>query len=161
MDFPIVPFVEVSCEKDFAEAANQFEYPFYLKKRCNSTFESRLITTDADLESVDILQGSNLYYGEQHVDFEKEVSVVVVSCQNGPLIYPITEIMKNKESTEIITVTPANVTSEIASEINILSKRAVSALSGFGVHSVHFFVGKDGTLYLHKIVPRYYTLDCL
>ena len=101
---------------------------------------------------------------ESKVDFERELSVLVVRSAEGEhCLYPVVE---NRHEAGILrmTVIPATVSSEVISKASELARRAVEALNGVGVFCVELFQLRGDRLLINEIAPRphnsgHYTLD--
>jgi 5-(carboxyamino)imidazole ribonucleotide synthase len=101
---------------------------------------------------------------EQFVDFERELSVLVVRADDGEYrIYPVVE---NRHERGILreTVAPASISAVMAARAAELAIQAVVALEGVGVFCVELFQTGAGELFINEIAPRphnsgHYTLD--
>ena len=101
---------------------------------------------------------------ESMVDYVRELSVLVVQSANGDhCLYPVVE---NRHEAGIlrVTVAPAVVSSEVATQAKDLALRAVEALGGTGVFCVELFQLRGDRLLINEIAPRphnsgHYTLD--
>lgn len=101
---------------------------------------------------------------ESKVDFERELSVLVVRSANGDhRLYPVVE---NRHEAGILrlTVVPAVVSPEVVTKAKELALRAVEALGGIGVFCVELFQVRGDRLLINEIAPRphnsgHYTLD--
>lgn len=101
---------------------------------------------------------------ESMVEFERELSVLVVrSSDGGHCAYPVVE---NRHVSGIlrVTVAPAAVSSDVASQASALALSAVELLDGIGVFCVELFQLLGGTLLINEIAPRphnsgHYTLE--
>lgn len=101
---------------------------------------------------------------EQFVDFERELSVLVVRADGGELrIYPVVE-NRHEQGILRVTLVPAAVSSEVAARAAGLAAQAVAALKGVGIFCVELFHTRGGDLLINEIAPRphnsgHYTLD--
>lgn len=101
---------------------------------------------------------------ESMVDFERELSVLVVrAADGGHCVYPVVE---NRHEAGILRMTsvPAPVSTEVALQASRLALRAVEALAGVGVFCVELFQLRGGGLLINEVAPRphnsgHYTLD--
>lgn len=101
---------------------------------------------------------------ESLVDFERELSVLVVRSADGEsCVYPVVE---NRHEAGILrmTVVPAAVSQEVASLAKDLAHRAVEWLGGVGVFCVELFLLPGNRLLINEIAPRphnsgHYTMD--
>ncbi|HXV68427.1 MAG TPA: 5-(carboxyamino)imidazole ribonucleotide synthase [Nitrospira sp.] len=101
---------------------------------------------------------------EQFVEFERELSVLVVRDDGGRCrTYPVVE-NRHEQGILRVTLVPAAVSSEVASRAADLSAQAVAALNGVGIFCVELFHAGAGDLLVNEIAPRphnsgHYTLD--
>jgi 5-(carboxyamino)imidazole ribonucleotide synthase len=101
---------------------------------------------------------------ETFVDFERELSVLVVRGQDGDSrIYPVVE-NQHEQGILRLTLVPSTVAPSVAAEAADLAGRAVKALNGVGVFCVELFQTAGGHLVINEIAPRphnsgHYTLD--
>ncbi|MEQ1794493.1 MAG: 5-(carboxyamino)imidazole ribonucleotide synthase [Nitrospira sp.] len=101
---------------------------------------------------------------ESLVDFERELSVLVVRSADGKYcVYPVVE---NRHESGILrlTMVPATVSSAVMSQASDLACRAVAALNGVGVFCVELFHLGEDRLVINEIAPRphnsgHYTLN--
>lgn len=101
---------------------------------------------------------------EETVDFERELSVLVVRGQDGDQrVYPVVE---NRHEGGILrlSVVPAGISDGLSQQAADLAMRAVRALNGVGVFCVELFHARTGALLINEIAPRphnsgHYTLD--
>jgi len=100
---------------------------------------------------------------EQFVDFERELSVLVIRGGDGECRrFPVVE---NRHERGILRLTqvPASLPSDIAGKASDLAATAVEALQGVGVFCVEMFHSPQG-FFINEIAPRphnsgHYTLD--
>lgn len=101
---------------------------------------------------------------EEWLDFEKELSLVVVrGVQGETQVYPLVENL-HQDGILRQTAVPAGVSSTTASEAAALAERLVSNLDGIGVFCLELFLMRDGRLLINEVAPRphnsaHYTLD--
>lgn len=101
---------------------------------------------------------------ESMVDFERELSVLVVRGEDGEQrVYPVVE---NQHENGILrhSLVPARIVPALSDRASDLVVHAVSALNGVGVFCVELFQTRGGDLLINEIAPRphnsgHYTLD--
>ncbi len=101
---------------------------------------------------------------EQFVEFERELSVLVVRDNGGiDRVYPVAE---NRHEQGILrkTVVPAPIPRHVAEKAVAIAREAVSVLKGDGVFCVELFQLHGENLLINEIAPRphnsgHYTLD--
>lgn len=101
---------------------------------------------------------------ESMVEFERELSVLVVRGQDGDQrVYPVVE---NRHEGGILrmSVVPAGISDGLSQQAADLAMQAVRALKGAGVFCVELFQARSGALLINEIAPRphnsgHYTLD--
>lgn len=101
---------------------------------------------------------------ESFVNFERELSVLVVRGEGGECrIYPVVE-NRHEQGILRVTLVPSTVSSDVAARAAELAGQAVTALNGVGVFCVELFQAAAGDLLINEIAPRphnsgHYTLD--
>ena len=101
---------------------------------------------------------------ESMVEFERELSVLVARSADGEhCVYPVVE---NRHVSGILrmTVAPAAVSPDVATQASALALRAVEMLGGVGVFCVELFHLRGDCLLINEIAPRphnsgHYTLE--
>jgi 5-(carboxyamino)imidazole ribonucleotide synthase len=101
---------------------------------------------------------------EPRLDFERELSVLVVRGEGGDCrVYPVAD---NCHEAGILrlTLVPAPIPAATAEQAADVARRAVSALDGVGIFCVELFQMRNGDLLINEIAPRphnsgHYTLD--
>ncbi len=92
--------------------------------------------------------------GEALVDFALEMSVIVARGLDGSM--RAFDAVENRHRGGILDVTlaPARVTDEIASEARRLALRTADAIGIVGLLAVEMFVDRDGRVLVNEIAPR-------
>lgn len=91
---------------------------------------------------------------ESHVDFEREVSVVLARDVGGRIaFYPVAE---NTHRHHVLHVTrvPARISPALAAQAESVAARIAGALEYVGVMAVELFVTRQGQLLVNEIAPR-------
>lgn len=168
---PVLPFIGIESPEQLTEALKQIGMPA-LCKTATFGYDGKgqwSIRRDSDIESLNqSLQGAARpaprYILEQFVDFQRELSVVVVVGENGQSrIYPVVE-NRHERGILRLTLAPSTIPSEVAAKAAELAGRAVALLRSIGVFCVELFHTSGGHLFINEIAPRphnsgHYTLD--
>ncbi|MBH0188076.1 MAG: 5-(carboxyamino)imidazole ribonucleotide synthase [Nitrospira sp.] len=170
-DLPVVPFIAIAAPVQLAEAAKQIGLPA-LCKTATSGYDGKgqwPIRRNSDVDEVartlqTIERPASRWILEQLVEFERELSVLVVRGANGECrTYPVVE---NHHECGILrmTLAPATVSLQVAARASDLARQAVDVLKGVGVFCVELFHTADDRLFINEIAPRphnsgHYTLD--
>lgn len=101
---------------------------------------------------------------EEFIPFERELAVIAARSESGEIaVYPVTETyQKNQVCTW--TITPAEVTAEIATVVKAIASRILEQLEVIGVLGIEFFLTTEQRVLVNEIAPRthnsgHYTLD--
>lgn len=163
--FNIPKFVEVNSIDDLQKGFELFGKKAMLKLS-RGGYDGRgnfALDKKSDLESIyDKLRGNEMFL-EEWVDFEKELSVMVVRGLNGEMkSYPVVENI-HWESILDTTLVPAQVSVAVAGEAKKVAERVVLELNGVGVFGIEMFLYK-GKIFINEIAPRvhnsgHYTIE--
>jgi 5-(carboxyamino)imidazole ribonucleotide synthase len=167
---PVSTFLAIESPDHLAETVQRVGLPAVCKT-ATSGYDGKgqwLIRRHSDVEPVaQAMRGAagqgSRWILEQFVEFEREVSVLVVRGENGECqIFPVVE---NVHEGGILRMTqaPSSLPSAMAGRATDLAGKAVSVLNGIGVFCVEFFHTPDN-LFINEIAPRphnsgHYTLD--
>jgi 5-(carboxyamino)imidazole ribonucleotide synthase len=166
---PVAPFVAVRTAGDL-RAASDIGFPC-LCKTATSGYDGKgqwLISTTQEMGRIEELlrehAGRGPWVLEGFLQFEKELSVLVVRAVNGERrVYPVVE---NRHEAGILRATwvPADIESRMAEQASALAAAVVDALEGVGVFCIEMFLMPDGRLLVNEVAPRphnsgHYTLD--
>ncbi len=104
---------------------------------------------------------------EDHVPFEKELSVIVARNASGAMVtYPATECEFNAEANLVeYLFSPANISPGIEAESQRIAREVIEKLDMVGILAVEFFLTTDGKLLVNEIAPRphnsgHHTIEC-
>lgn len=156
-------FLEVKDLKTAKEAFIKIGAPCILKT-CSGGYDGKgqwKIVKEDDFNNV---EWKNIeYILEKMIDFEIEVSCLVVRGVNGDVVtFPIGEnIHKNGILNK--TIVPARISENIQKEIQNLSKQIVEKLDIYGPLGIEYFI-KGDEVYFNEMAPRphnsaHYTMD--
>lgn len=101
---------------------------------------------------------------EEFIPFKKELGIIAVRNSLGDVaIYPVTETNQQNQVCTW-TITPANVTEEVAAEVQKIACKILDKLNVIGVFGIEFFLTEDNQVLVNEIAPRthnsgHYTLD--
>lgn len=168
---PVVPFVGIESPDQLAQAVVRTNIPA-ICKTATSGYDGKgqwPIRRHSDIDEVAQTLGVSTmpvprWIVEQLIDFERELSVLVVRGANGECVtYPVVE---NRHEGGILrmTLAPSTISSHAAARATDLARQAVASLKGVGVFCVEIFHTTDDQLFINEIAPRphnsgHYTLD--
>ena len=114
----------------------------------------RTIHADADPEIAWRALATDRAILEAHVDFEREVSVVIARGTDGDTA--AFDTVENEHENGILRTSrvPARITPAVDREARALAGRIAGALDYVGVLAVELFVTRDGALLVNEIAPR-------
>lgn len=153
---PVADFMEIERSTSFEELEGRLGVPFHLKAR-HGAFDgrgNRVVKDEASFKAAQKdFEGRSLY-AEKHVEFKKELSVLIAKNIKGELLaYPVVETV-HKDNICHMVYSPARVEEQIAYMAAECAKQAVRLLEGAGVYAVEMFVDERGEVYINEIAPR-------
>ena len=168
---PLPAFVMLQSADDLASAVGSIGLPA-ICKTAKTGYDGRgqwMIRHLSDLPHVESALRAGGKPGvrwilESFVEFERELSVLVVRGQDGGIrVYPVAE-NRHEQGILRLTVVPASMSPESAQQAVDVATRAVEALNGIGVFCVELFQCRDGRLLINEVAPRphnsgHYTMD--
>ena len=101
---------------------------------------------------------------EEFIPFERELGIIAARNTVGDTaIYPVTETYQQNQVCHW-TITPADVTQEVAAEVKAIACTILDKLQVVGVFGIEFFLTKNNRVLVNEIAPRthnsgHYTLD--
>jgi 5-(carboxyamino)imidazole ribonucleotide synthase len=101
---------------------------------------------------------------EEFVPFERELAVMAARSASGEVvIYPVVETYQKEQVCRWV-IAPADISSEIESEIKRIARHLLEKLQVVGIFGIELFLTKDGKVLVNEIAPRthnsgHYTLD--
>lgn len=148
-------FQQVNSKYELLEALGSFGYPAVLKARKDS-YDGRgnfVLKSPEDVDRALTHFNGRALYIEKHVNFSKEVSVIVSRDTAGNTkTYPVGE---NEHIEGILhrTIVPARVDSETATRAQQLAVKTMDAFRGVGTFGIEMFV--DGSdILVNEVAPR-------
>lgn len=158
---PLAPFAIIESPDQLPNAINALGLPA-LCKTARSGYDGKgqwLIQKAADTDQVSASLHASARDGqrwilEQHISFERELSVLVVRNAGGECrTYPAVD-NQHERGILRLTLVPSSLSAETAAHASRLAIHAVSALNSAGVFCVEFFHTTDGRLLINEIAPR-------
>ncbi|MGL5053981.1 MAG: 5-(carboxyamino)imidazole ribonucleotide synthase [Cetobacterium sp.] len=133
-------------------------------KTCSGGYDGKGQWKILEIKDLECVRWRNIeYILEKMVDFEMEVSCLVVRGTNGDVVtFPIGE---NEHKNGILnkTIVPARVSEEIQNKVRELSEEIVKKLDIYGPLGIEYFI-KNENIYFNEMAPRphnsaHYTMD--
>lgn len=151
----VAPWRAVSSAADVLEAAAELGYPVRLKAArggYDGRSQIRLGST-ADIGQLDGRFGWPALL-ERELDFEAELSVVVVRNVDG--ISRTLPIARNRHDNGILaeTVVPARVSQDVEQAAAALAENLATSMGLIGTLTVELFLMRDGSLVVNELAPR-------
>ncbi len=167
---PVPQFIAIDSPAQLADAVKAVGFPSVCKT-ATSGYDGKgqwILRQDSDVSTVQqalsmIAKPSLRWILESVVNFERELSVLVVRGERGESrIYPVVE-NRHEQGILRLSVVPSTVSSDVALSAADLASRAVAELNGMGVFCVELFQTAGG-LFINEVAPRphnsgHYTLD--
>jgi 5-(carboxyamino)imidazole ribonucleotide synthase len=93
---------------------------------------------------------------EKHIEFEKEISVIVARNLNGEIkTFPVVDMLFNSEANLVeYLFSPADLNESIQNKAESIAMQVAESLQIIGVLAVEMFVLKNGELLVNEIAPR-------
>jgi 5-(carboxyamino)imidazole ribonucleotide synthase len=168
---PVVPFLAIGSPDQLTETVARIGIPA-LCKTATSGYDGKgqwPIRLNSDVDEVArvlraIERPPPRWILEQLVEFERELSVLVVRGADGECrTYPVVE-NRHEHGILRMTLAPSTVSDQVAAGASDLARQAVALLKGIGVFCVELFHAADDRLFINEIAPRphnsgHYTLD--
>ena len=101
---------------------------------------------------------------EEFIPFERELGIIAARSTLGDIaVYPVTETYQKNQVCHW-TISPADVTKEVAEQIKAIADKILEKLDVIGVFGIEFFLTQDNRVLVNEIAPRthnsgHYTLD--
>lgn len=148
-----VRFFAVSSKEDLLKGVKELGYPCIYKTRTlgYDGHGQVLIKKPSDLEKVtSYLKGSGIL--EEYLNFDYEVSVIMVRNQNKCVALPLNRNM-HKNGILDITYLPSGVSKELEERIIKASKIFMESANYLGILCIEYFV-KGDRFYFNEMAPR-------
>ncbi|HEY9675954.1 MAG TPA: 5-(carboxyamino)imidazole ribonucleotide synthase [Waterburya sp.] len=101
---------------------------------------------------------------EEFIPFERELAVMAARSVTGDVVvYPVVETQQEEQVCRRVIV-PAQVSAEVAAEIDAIARNLLNSLQVVGVFGIELFLTSDGKVLVNEVSPRthnsgHYTLD--
>lgn len=154
--FPVAPFRAVNSREDLQVALAEIGTPSVLKT-AGFGYDGKgqtKIASPSDAETAWTNLGGAEGVLEGWVPFEREVSVVAARGVDGAFSH--WGVLENQHANHIldVTISPANVSPQIASRAVEIARGVLEELDVVGVLCVEFFLKANGDLIINELAPR-------
>lgn len=154
---PVAPWKEVASPDDL-KALPSFGFPCILKTTRFGYDGKGQFRLPDEAAFQDLLQrADSLPYplvAEQHIDFAREISVMVVRGLDGTVrCFDVAE-NHHRQGILRVSVAPAPIMPELAQKAQALAATLAEKLDLVGIMGVELFEGTDGSLLVNEIAPR-------
>jgi len=112
------------------------------------------IDAEADIATAWEKMGGTLGILEAHVDFDREISVIVArGTDQRAVVYPPVE---NQHKNHILdtTIVPARIAEAVAMKAEAIGRHVAERLGLVGLLAVEMFVTRDGAILVNELAPR-------
>lgn len=151
----IAPYATIISPTDIQDAIESIGYPCVLKTT-RGGYDGKgqyVLKTMTDLAPAMNLLREGTCELEAWIPFTKELSIIVAGNGREFSTFPIVEnIHKNNILQK--TIAPANISSEVATEINRIAKVIAKALNLHGILAIEMFLTDSGSIYVNELAPR-------
>ncbi len=149
---PTAPF-QVVAGKDFLRQSN-FNYPYVLKLRKDGYDGKGVMVVNSDHDTKNAFDAPCLI--EQHVDFEKEIAVIVARNSKGEVkTFPMVEMEFNQEANLVeFLISPSTYAETVQQRAENIAKDIANALNITGILAVEMFVTREGEILVNEVAPR-------
>lgn len=165
-DFKTADFLEVNSAEEAGKVFDRWGGRMLLKSKKNA-YDGRgnmLIAGRSQIASAVDKLGKQGVYGEEIVNFQKELAVMVAKDIRGNVLaYPVVETVHTRNiCTEVYA--PAQISAGVAAKAEKTAKYLVTKLDGAGVYGVELFLDEKDDILVNEIAPRvhnsgHYTMD--
>lgn len=156
-------YIQVFNKKDLENDILKIGFPSLLKT-CSGGYDGKgqwKLVNECDLENIKL--ENREYILEEMIDFEKEVSCLVVRGVNKEIVtFPVGENIHEKGILKM-TIVPARISKALETKIVESSKMIIEELDFVGPLGIEFFI-KGDEIYFNEMAPRphnsaHYTMD--
>lgn len=149
---PTAPYFELENWEDLKN--KNIEFPVFQKAN-KGGYDGRgvqFLKSENDLDKQ--LKVPSIY--EKTADYEKEISVVVVSDGKGNIVnYPVVELVFNMEYNQLdYLLMPSSLDEKTAAEAERIARLTVEKFNSAGVFAVEMFYNKDGSVWVNETACR-------
>lgn len=149
---PTAPFVLTENKQDALQYENFLPAVHKLGKEGYDGRGVQVLRTKGDLEKAFDAPGLL----EKHIDFEKEISVIVARNENGEMAtYPAVEMVFHEEQNLVeYLFAPAQLPGHTLQQADEIARKVIKQLGMVGLLAVEMFVTKAGEVLVNEIAPR-------
>ena len=146
---------------EFKKAADEIGFPCVVKPLMSSSGHGQSYVhnddelTEAYREAMEVGRGDvKEVIIEEFIDFDSEFTLLTVTQKNGPTLFcpPIGHIQKGGDYRE--SWQPYSIKDEQLEMAKRMAAKVTSALTGFGIWGVEFFLTKQGEVIFSELSPR-------
>ncbi|MDG6093959.1 5-(carboxyamino)imidazole ribonucleotide synthase [Acetobacter sp. AN02] len=155
-DIPVAPWLAVTSADDVTLSEERLSWPVILKTTrlgYDGKGQRRVHDREGFLAAFEELRPHPLV-AEAVVDFEREISVMVVRSADGSSGCSDPVENRHRDGILDITLAPAPIDPELACKARALALRIAERLDLTGILGVEMFVTRDGDLLINEIAPR-------
>lgn len=107
----------------------------------------KLLNTKSTLSQPNVLL-------EEFIPFERELAVIAARSVSGEIVtYPVVETQQEQQVCRRV-IAPANITPELAAEIEDIAHTLLNSLEAVGVFGIELFLTTNGKVLVNEIAPR-------
>ncbi len=162
-----VPFFElIKNEDQLKNLCLRYGFPIMLKA-CEESYDGRgnyLITSEKDISKAYSFFGNRECMVEEHIDFKKEVSIMIARNQAGEISYfPVVENIHVNNILDT-TIAPADISEDLRKRVVEMAIKTIECLQGSGIFGIEMFIDREDEVLINEIAPRphnsgHYTIE--
>ncbi len=162
-----VPFFElIENEDKLKNLCLRHGFPIMLKA-CEASYDGRgnyLITNEKEVSKAYSFFGSRECMIEEHIDFKKEVSIMIARNQAGDISYfPVVENIHINNILDT-TIAPADISDDLRNRVIEMAIKTIECLQGSGIFGIEMFIDENNDVLINEIAPRphnsgHYTIE--
>jgi 5-(carboxyamino)imidazole ribonucleotide synthase len=172
-ELPVPAFAAIDRPQAVQRLGDEWGWPLMLKARrdgYDGYGNAMIHTTSEAIEAAQRLGWpKRALYAEAHVEFERELAVLVVRGQDGQMVtYPTVETRQDPALHICrVVLAPADVPPSVAQQAQRIAQGAVEAVDGVGAFGVELFLLPNQQVLINELAPRphnsgHYTIEaCL
>lgn len=153
---PIASYAKIETEADLISGLEKIGYPSVLKT-IRGGYDGKgqvVLNSESDLNEALVLLQKGVCVLEEWVDFDKEISIMVVRNGSGESVtLPVSE-NSHEDNILLKSIVPARVSGETVIEAERIAKVIAEKIQLVGSLGVEFFLTASGELYTNELAPR-------
>ncbi len=162
----VAPYALVDTKKDLLDGIERLGTPCVLKTR-RGGYDGKgqfVIKSSEDINLAAELLKAGPCILESWINFDKEVSVIVVRNPNGEIkTFPVGENI-HKDNILFQTIVPARISEQVENQAIDMAVNLAKTFELVGTLAVEMFVTRDGEIFINELAPRphnsgHYTID--